>query len=50
MMFVNLLILALLGAWMLQIALAIGTAIYLVVRSITQRDEAALPVLRAGTA
>lgn len=50
MMIVNLLILALLGAWMLQIALAVGAAAYLVVRSLIRRDGHATTVLRTGTA
>ena len=49
MMIVNLLILALLGAWLLQIALAVGAAAYLVVRSLS-RDGHATTVLRTGTA
>ncbi|WP_375270283.1 hypothetical protein [Sphingomonas sp.] len=49
MMIVNLLILILLSAWVLQITLAVGTATYLIARSLTQR-EPATAALHAGAA
>lgn len=50
MMIVNLLIWALLGAWMLQITLAVGTAIYLVTRALTQRERNAPRAAATGNA
>lgn len=49
MMIVNLLIFALLSAWVLQIALAVGAATYLVARSLTQREARGATALHAGT-
>jgi len=50
MMLINLLILALLGAWMLQITLVAGAAIFLVVRSAVQRDRRVSPAMMTGAA
>jgi hypothetical protein len=49
MIIVNLLILALLGAWMLQIALAVGAAAYLIARPLLQRLSHAPAVTGVGT-
>jgi len=50
MIIVNLMILALLGAWMLQIALAVGAAAYLYARPLMQRIAHAPTVTSVGTA
>ncbi|NTS65281.1 hypothetical protein HRV97_08915 [Sphingomonas sp. HHU CXW] len=49
MIIVNLLILALLSAWMVQIALAVGAPAYLIARPLLQRISHAPAVTGVGT-